>query len=302
MPKKKTYKEVKELFDARGYILVSDTYNSALEKMDYICPKHPDKIQQMSYNKLKEGRGCPYCSKKKKKTLEEATQVFAECGYELLEKEYKNCVTKMRYRCPNHSDKELYLRLSDLLNGVRCPYCSKVGRKNLNEVKEEFKSRGYKLLSDIYINTKQKLNYVCEKHPEHILSINYKNFSTGEGCPFCKESKGERKIREYLEKESVVFNPQKHFEDLRNPKTGYLLSYDFYLPDYNLLIEYQGSYHDGTVNKINPKKQTEQQLKNQQERDNLKREYAKNHNIKLLEIWYWDYKKIEEILNKELVK
>ena len=31
-----------------------------------------------------------------------------------------------------------------------------------------------------------------------------------------------------------------------------------------------------------------------------KREYAKNHNIKLLEIWYWDYDTIEEILNKEL--
>ena len=31
-----------------------------------------------------------------------------------------------------------------------------------------------------------------------------------------------------------------------------------------------------------------------------KREYAKNHNIKLLEIWYWDYDNIEEILNKEL--
>ena len=302
MPRKKTYEEVKELFDFCGYILISDTYNSALEKLDYICPKHSDKIQQISYNKLKDGRGCPYCSKKKKKTLAEAKQAFMECGYELLEEEYKNCTTKMRYKCPNHPDKELYLRLSDLLNGVRCPYCSKVGRKNLDEVKEEFRLRGYKLLSDVYINTKQRLNYICEKHPQYIFSINYGNFSYGEGCPLCKESKGERKIRAYLEKNGVDFDCQKTFKDLRNLNTGRLLSYDFYLPGYNLLIEYQGSYHDGTVNKRNPKRQTEQQVKEQQDRDNLKKEYAKNHNIKLLEIWYWDYKKIEEILNKELVK
>lgn len=31
-----------------------------------------------------------------------------------------------------------------------------------------------------------------------------------------------------------------------------------------------------------------------------KRQYAKAHNIKLLEIWYWDFDNIEEILNKNI--
>lgn len=31
-----------------------------------------------------------------------------------------------------------------------------------------------------------------------------------------------------------------------------------------------------------------------------KRQYAKDHNIKLLEIWYWDFDNIENILEKEL--
>jgi hypothetical protein len=38
----------------------------------------------------------------------------------------------------------------------------------------------------------------------------------------------------------------------------------------------------------------------QQKIDQIKREYCKNNNIKLLEIPYWDFDKIEEILNKEL--
>ena len=37
----------------------------------------------------------------------------------------------------------------------------------------------------------------------------------------------------------------------------------------------------------------------QQIHDDIKRSYAKNHNIKLLEIWYWDFDDIENILQKE---
>ena len=75
-----------------------------------------------------------------------------------------------------------------------------------------------------------------------------------------------------------------------------LLSYDFYLPKYNLLIEYQGEYHDGSVHK-----ETKERFERQQEHDRRKREYAERNNIKLLEIWYWDFDNIEEIL-KEMVK
>ena len=38
----------------------------------------------------------------------------------------------------------------------------------------------------------------------------------------------------------------------------------------------------------------------QQEHDRRKREYAKQNNIDLLEIWYWDYDNIEDILSNKL--
>ena len=69
----------------------------------------------------------------------------------------------------------------------------------------------------------------------------------------------------------------------------------FYLPKYNKLIEYQGEYHDGTARNQNKK-----QFKKQQEHDERKRKYAKDNDIDLLEIWYWDFKNIENILIKEL--
>ena len=71
------------------------------------------------------------------------------------------------------------------------------------------------------------------------------------------------------------------------------LSYDFYLPKYNLLIEYQGEFHDGSAGKY-----SRINIKKQQEHDRRKKQYAKDNNIKLLEIWYWDYDNIEKILEK----
>ena len=67
------------------------------------------------------------------------------------------------------------------------------------------------------------------------------------------------------------------------------------MPSYNLLIEFQGEYHDGTA-----RNQTEEGFKKQQEYDKKKKEYAKNNNIDLLEIWYWDFNNIENILIEKL--
>lgn len=110
----------------------------------------------------------------------------------------------------------------------------------------------------------------------------------------CINSKGELAIRCYLDKIKIQYEQQKEFNGLIGIG-GRSLSYDFYIPNKNILIEYQGQFHDGTAGL-----QDEQQFKIQQEHDKRKREYAKNHNIKLLEIWYYDYDNIENILKNEL--
>lgn len=45
---------------------------------------------------------------------------------------------------------------------------------------------------------------------------------------------------------------------------------------------------------------TKKDFEKQLEHDRRKREYAKQHNIKLLEIWYYDMDNIEDILVKKL--
>ena len=105
----------------------------------------------------------------------------------------------------------------------------------------------------------------------------------------CEISKGEKIINEYLSKNKTYFVTQKEFGGLIGLNGGNL-SYDFYLPKYNLLIEYQGQQHEKYIKGFH---KTKKDFEKQQEHDKRKKEYAKSHNIELLEIWYWDFDNIE---------
>lgn len=116
-------------------------------------------------------------------------------------------------------------------------------------------------------------------------------------CLNCTSSKGEQKIKDWLNNNKFSFISQKKFFGLVGLNGGNL-SYDFYLPNNNLLIEYQGQQHEKYIKGLhNFKKDFEKQ----KEHDKRKREYAKFHNIDLLEIRYWDFDNIEEILQDKIV-
>ena len=109
----------------------------------------------------------------------------------------------------------------------------------------------------------------------------------------CINSCGETEIKSFLSNNGISFEYQKTFDNLYGIQNG-KLSYDFYIPNHNLLIEYQGKQHEEPIEFFGGEKQ----FKIQQEHDKRKREYAKNNGYKLLEIWYYD--DIKQILFKEL--
>lgn len=113
----------------------------------------------------------------------------------------------------------------------------------------------------------------------------------------CLVSKGEELLKKILIQTNIKFISQKTYEDCVNPKTNKPLKFDFYLPDYNCCIEYDGEQHfrysnNGWNNK--------EHFENTQYRDNIKNLYCKNHNIKLVRIPYTDFNIIDTqyILNK----
>lgn len=78
---------------------------------------------------------------------------------------------------------------------------------------------------------------------------------------------------------------------------GHKLRFDFYLPDYNLFIEYDGEQHYKPVNYgYNDEEKAQRKFEVVQKYDQLKNEYCKQNNINLLRIPYWDKQNIEKII------
>lgn len=73
------------------------------------------------------------------------------------------------------------------------------------------------------------------------------------------------------------------------------MPFDFYLPDYNTCIEYDGELHYKAVDYFGG----DDALSNTKCRDEIKTQYCKENNIKLIRIPYWEFDNIEEILNRE---
>lgn len=104
-------------------------------------------------------------------------------------------------------------------------------------------------------------------------------------------SLGEMTIATILEELNILYYQEYKFLDCINPDTGRVLPFDFYLPDYNCCIEYDGSQHfivseNGWNNKEN--------LERIQYRDSIKNEYCKHNNIRLIRIPYYQYSKINK--------
>lgn len=116
------------------------------------------------------------------------------------------------------------------------------------------------------------------------------------GCPLCSCSKGEKSIKRALESLGIKYIPQYKFDDLIGVG-GRKLSYDFFVPSMNCLIEYQGIYHDKDAHIHN---RTENELLSQLEHDKRKREYAESLGYNFVEIWYFEKNRIDEII-KNLV-
>lgn len=138
-----------------------------------------------------------------------------------------------------------------------------------------------------YINSHTKLYWICDQG--HRWETTPHNIKRGNGCPECATSylKGEAFTREVLEEYNIYFQKQKEFADLYNKSKSSPLSYDFFIPSMDILIECQGIQHYKPIEFMGGAKK----FADQQERDQLKREYAWENGYYLLEISYKDYRK-----------
>lgn len=316
---------VKQEFINRDLISLFDEYKNNSEKL--LAQTKEGYLLIVSLNNLKQGQTPNIFDKSNPYTIQNI-KLWCKLNnkpFELLSKEYINAKEKLKWQCLKSDCQEIFKMCWDKVKQERnCPYCSgkQVGLSNclatLNpELAKEWHptKNGDLTPYDVTCHVGKKFWWICDKG--HEWESNVAHRSDNRNCPECNKSKGENRIKDVLNKykfikineeeydklndldklKNIYYIPQKEFNGLlgignRN------LSYDFYVPNlqYNLLIEYQGEFHDGTA-----KLQTKKEFKQQLEHDKRKKEYAQNNNIKFLEIWYWDFDNIEEILSKELL-
>lgn len=216
-------------------------------------------------------------------------------GYKLLSKEYKNNKTELEIQC-NDCGNIFHMRFNNFKDGKhRCECKSKPLVLTYEYVKNYIESCGYKLLSKEYKNNATYLLVWCGNPNHKPYKVKFNNFKDcNSRCPECNTtSKGEEKIKEILIKYNIKFNQQYLFNDCRNTRP---LPFDFYLPQYNITIEYDGRQHY----KLDCFNMNLLDLMNLKYNDNKKTQYCNDNNIKLIRIPYWDFNNIEKILKKEL--
>lgn len=136
--------------------------------------------------------------------------------------------------------------------------------------------------------------WLCQCDCGRFSEVRGNNLKTGhtQSCGVCHTSLGEDKIESILKEKYIKYFTQYSFTDCKNKKP---LRFDFYLPDYNCCIEYDGKQHyeiKGTFYEGH-----EQEYYDQKERDNIKTKYCMNNNISLYRIPYTDYNILEIKIN-----
>lgn len=287
---------VEEVKSINPNILVKEKYIDSHTPILHECLIDNYKWKAEPCNILS-GTGCPCCSRHIKRTHEEYISQLSiiNPNIEPIE-EYITAKTPILHKCKKHNI-EWKIAPSSTLNGCGCKKCmlekmsiAKTKTKNqyieqLNEFNQNIILVGDYTKSDIStIHKCLVCGYEWKARPGNILS--------GCGCPLCKrESKGERRVRLWLERNSISYESQKIFDDCYDIKP---LPFDFYLPDYNLIIEYDGKQHFEPIKYFGGEKGFQRTVKH----DNMKNEYCKNNRISLLRIPY--NKNIEEELNNFL--
>ena len=254
----------------------------ALCAKEFVIQKH--RIKNVENNQVF------FCTKKcadeaKKPKFNDIIKIFEQKDCVLISKEYVRAKEKLEFICNKHEECGVQkITYSNFKKGLGCRYCgfeinsSKQNKNDIAKIKKAFEAKGLTLIEQEYIHAHQLLKYICNKHKEEgIQAMSYSNVKNN-GCPRCNQSKGERDIAIWLSKNNIIFVPQKKFTDLVG-LSGKCLSYDFYLPNNNCLIEYQGEFHDGTSSL-----QTIKGYQKQKVHDERKRQYAIDNNIELIEI------------------
>jgi very-short-patch-repair endonuclease len=227
--------------------------------------------------------------------IEDVRNIFKSCELLLITDEYKNRNQQLQFKCLKCKYKGS-VRLASLIdnkNAQHCRFCSQdKNRLQIEQIRAIAKRQGCKILSQKYVNAKSKLKFICSCG--HIVCKSWDKIKTnGFVCSKCKQSLGEKTVKQFLKLHKYKFIEQHIFDELfttGSNKQKYFLPFDFYLPEMNMCVEYDGKQHFVRDTKF------QSGFQNLIQNDVRKNNFCIKKNIRLIRISYKEFSNIENIL------
>jgi very-short-patch-repair endonuclease len=267
-------------------------------KIEIVCNVHGSFFQTPKKH-LKSEIGCSKCSRENRfKERRMSTDQFIKKSisvhgdvHDYSKTVYHNIRSFVTIICKIH---KVTFRIiaSQHLAGRKCPKCTKESRtqgqikKKKQTIIQEFKDvhgDKYDYCLVEYRGLTKPVKIICKKHGIFEQRVCY--HLNGSCCPHCSESRGEKRIASFLSRHEIEFVRQKRFSDCKLKRQ---LPFDFYLPEQNVCIEYDGEFHFLPIFADNL-------LETTKRNDLIKTNYCITNKIKLLRISYKE--NIEKKLN-----
>ena len=259
------------------YITAKTKIECKCKKCNYEWSPTPDNLMS--------GKGCPKCNNNS--GLKKTTQEFKDEYYSkypnsntIIIGEYKGARTKIKCKCKKCSY-EWETNPDTLLRGsggcYKCTgHIAKTTQDFIKEYQEKFPNSNISIIGE-YIKENIPIKCKCNICNNEWETTTPHRLLNGCGCNKCSNSKGNNIIKDILNSNNIEFIEEMKFEDCKGK--GYL-RYDFFLPKYNIIIEYDGEQHFTATSFYGGQDGFEQRI----EYDNIKNNYCKDNNILLLRI------------------
>lgn len=191
---------------------------------------------------------------------------------------------------------------NSIKNGTGCPDCGVISRGmkrrlSIEDVQYIFDNCDVSPVDISQFQGYEKyMDVTCDKcgHP---WSSKFGNICSGNACPKCRSSKGEKEVSKALDKYNLPYIPQMKFDGCVYKDK---LKFDFFVPSKNLAIEFQGEQHYKPVDFSHSGNdvQAQKDFEILKIKDKIKKSYCKKNNINLLTISYKKFNEIDLIISK----
>lgn len=267
-----------------------DEYADSHTKIRFECPICRN-VFEMSPTNILSGKGCKFCK------IENAKKNFRRTHSQFLKDveiknpnieimgTYQGDYFPIMVRCKKHN--RLYMQTpAVVLKGCGCDKCmkEKISIKNRSDV-EYFKKLAEEnspflevLHPEKYKNAKTKMEVKCVIHGNTFLAFADPISRGTAGCPICSMSNGEHEVALFLDNNGYDYITQYIPE---NGKLG-RKRFDFYIPEQNTIIEYDGAQHYLPIKNWGG----EDGLEQRKLTDEMKTNYCVEEGIKLIRIPY----------------